>query len=176
MVERQYSDRASPSTQRRRRGVGEGRAAPWRVVRLPSPHPSIYRGKGEGGRPPRTHLGGVRRPRGEGERVACPPSQGGAPSRVPPLNPRRKGPREGVRPAHQGLAPCPTQPMWPPGRGGPSRWTPGTLPVAPVQYRYDPETSRCPFDNFPYINLYLRTLPDLLVTSRIPSGTPNNIR
>ena len=25
MVERQYSDRASPSTQRRRRGVGEGR-------------------------------------------------------------------------------------------------------------------------------------------------------
>ena len=65
---------------RRRRGVGEGRAAPWRVVRLPSPHPSIYRGKGEGGRPPRTHLGGgVRQPRGEGERVACPPSQGGRP-------------------------------------------------------------------------------------------------
>ena len=63
-----------------------------------------------------------------------------------------------------------------PGRGGPSRWTPGTLPVPPVQYRYDPETSRCPFDNFPYINLYLRTLPELLVTSRIPSGTPNNIR
>ena len=47
-----HSSRASPSTQRRRRGVGEGRAAPWRVVRLPSPHPSIYRGKGEGGRPP----------------------------------------------------------------------------------------------------------------------------
>ena len=176
MVERQYSDRASPSTQRRRRGVGEGRAAHWRVVRLPSPHPSIYRGKGEGGRPPRTHLGGVRRPRGEGERVACPPSQGGAPPLGFPLNPRRMGPREGVRPAHQGLAPCPTQPMWPPGRGGPSRWTPGTLPVAPVQYRYDPETSRCPFDNFPYINLYLRTLPELLVTSGIPSGTPNNIR
>ena len=175
MVERQYSDRASPSTQRRRRGVGEGRAAPWRVVRLPSPHPSIYRGKGEGGRPPRTHLGGCGGlgERGEG---GLPPKPRGAPPLGFPLNPRRMGPREGVRPAHQGLAPCPTQPMWPPGRGGPSRWTPGTLPVAPVQYRYDPETSRCPFDNFPYINLYLRTLPELLVTSGIPSGTPNNIR
>ena len=111
--------------------------------------------------------------RGEG---GLPPKPRGRPLKGSPLNPWRKGPREGVRPAHQGLAPSPTQPMWPPGRGGPSRWTPRTLPVAPVQYRYDPETSRCPFDNFPYINLYLRTIPDLLVTSRIPYGTPNNIR
>ena len=136
----------------------------------------LFIGGREKGAPPRTHLGGVRRPRGEGKRVACPSSQGGAPSRVPPSTLGAWAQGRGVRPAHQGLAPCPTQPMWPPGRGGPSRWTPGTLPVAPVQYRYDPETSRCPFDNFPYINLYLRTLPDLLVTSRIPSGTPNNIR
>ena len=29
----------------------------------------------------------------------------------------------------------PLQPMWPPGTGGPTRWTPGTLPVVPVEYR-----------------------------------------
>ena len=53
---------------------------------------------------------------------------------------------------------------------------PGTLPVALVHYRYDPETSRCPFDNFPYINLYLRTIPELLVTSWISSESLNNFR
>ena len=66
--------------------------------------------------------------------------------------------------------------MCPPGRGGPTRWTPETLPVAPVQYRYATETFRCPFNHFPYINLYLRTITELLVTSGISSGTPNNIR
>src|SRR3954466_7405970 len=30
--------------------------------------------------------------------------------------------------------------------------------------------------DFPYMNLILRTIPDLLVISRIPSETPNNIR
>ena len=130
MVERQYSDRASPSTQRRRRGVGEGRAAPWRmVVRLPSPHPSIYRGKGEGGRSPRTHLGGVRRPRGEGERVACPPSQGGAPSRVPPSTLGARAQGRGCGQPTRGWLPAPRSPCGPPGGvappGGPSehfRW------------------------------------------------------
>src|SRR3954463_7978538 len=29
---------------------------------------------------------------------------------------------------------------------------------------------------FPYMNLILRTIPDLLVISRIPSETPNNIQ
>ena len=29
----------------------------------------------------------------------------------------------------------PLQPMWPPGAGGPTWWTPGTRPVVPVQYR-----------------------------------------
>ena len=175
MVERQYSDRASPSTQRRRRGVGEGRAAPWRVVRLPSPHPSIYRGKGEGGRPPRTHLGGCGGlgERGEG---GLPPKSRGAPPLGFPLNPRRMGPREGGAASPPGAGSLPHAARVAPREGWPLPVDPGTLPVAPVQYRYDPETSRCPFDNFPYINLYLRTLPDLLVTSRIPSGTPNNIR
>ena len=36
---------------RGRRGVGEGRGCTLDVVLQPSPHPSIYREKGEGGRP-----------------------------------------------------------------------------------------------------------------------------
>ena len=36
---------------RRRRGVGEGRGCALDVVLQPSPHPSIYREKGEGGWP-----------------------------------------------------------------------------------------------------------------------------
>ena len=65
--------------------------------------------------------------------------------------------------------------MRPSGRGGPSRWTPETLPVAPVQYRYALETFRCPYDSFPYINLYLRTILELLVMSGISSGTVRNL-
>ena len=103
-----------------------------------------------------------------------PKASGGAPHpRV--SNPRRRGDKGGA-PAHQGLVPLPLQPMGPSGIGGPTRWTPETFPADPVQYRYDPETFRCPFNNFPYIKLYLRTIPELLVTSGISSGTPNNIR
>ena len=36
--------------------------------------------------------------------------------------------------------------------------------------------SPTPKQDFPYMNLILRTIPDLLVISRIPFGTPNNIR
>jgi len=106
----------------------------------------------------------------------APQAKGGAPSRVPPSTLGARAQGRGCAQPTRGWLPAPRSPCGPPGRGGPSRWTPGTLPVAPVQYRYDPETSRCLFDNFPYINLYLRTLPELLVMSRIPSGTPNNIR
>ena len=70
----------------------------------------------------------------------------------------------------------PLQPMWPPGTGGPTRWTPGTLLVVPVQYRVTPKLSRWPKQHFLYIILYLWTIPELLVTSGISSGTPNNIR
>ena len=108
-------------------------------------------------------------------RGLAPQAKGGTPFRVPP-NPRRMGPRGLWRPSPLRLVPFPKQPIRPFERGGPSRWTPGTLPVAPVQYRYAPETFWCSFDNFPYINLYLRTIPELLVTSGISSGTPNNIR
>ena len=64
--------------------------------------------------------------------------------------------------------------MGPFGIGGPTRWTPGTLPVVPVQYRLHPKLSRWPKLDFLYINLNLQTIPELLVTSGISSGTPNN--
>ena len=66
--------------------------------------------------------------------------------------------------------------MGPSGMGGPTRWTPGTLPVVPVQYQCPLKLSRWPKLHFLYIILHLRTSPELLVTSGISSGTPNNIR
>ena len=87
--------------------------------------------------PWRSHLkGGGVAPGGNGPlRVS---NQGGAcplggqrPPRV--SNPRRLGPLGGE---HQlGLVPTPLQPMGPSGIGGPIRWTPGILPVVPVQYQ-----------------------------------------
>ena len=53
---------------------------------------------------------------------------------------------------------------------------PETLPVVPVQFRVTPKLSRWPKLDFLYINLHLRTIPELLVTSGISSGTPNNFR
>ena len=82
----------------------------------------------------------------------------------------------GGAPAQQGLVPLPLQPMGPSGIGGPTRWTPGTLPVVPVQYRWTPKLPRWTKLDFPYIILYLRTIPELLVTSGTSSGTPNNFR
>ena len=57
----------------------------------------------------------------------------------------------------------------PPESSGTFWKLPGTIPKKP-------ELFRNPNNNFPYINLYLRTIPELLVTSGISSGTPNNIR
>ena len=59
---------------------------------------------------------------------------------------------------------------------GPLRNPPEPSGSFPVQYRKKPNFSRNPNNNFPYTNLYLRTIPELLVTSGISSGTPNNIR
>ena len=112
---------------------------------------------------------------GGGQGGGLAPQARGAPPLGFPPNPRRMGPRGGGA-ALQGLVPCPLRPMRPSERGGPSRWIPGTPAVAPVQYRYAPKTFRCPYDNFPYINLHLWTIPELLVTSGISSGTPNNIQ
>ena len=41
----------------------------------------------------------------------------------------------GGAPAHLGLVPSHTWPTQPSGAGGPTWWTPGTLPVVPVRYR-----------------------------------------
>ena len=75
-----------------------------------------------------------------------------------------------------GWFPSPLQPLGPSGMGGPTRWTPGTLSVVPVQYQVTPKLSRWPKYHFRYIILHLRTITELLVTSEISSGTPNNIR
>ena len=53
---------------------------------------------------------------------------------------------------------------------------PGTLPVVPVQYRLPPKLSRWAKLDFLYISLHLRTIPELLMTSEISSGIPNNFR
>ena len=111
--------------------LGRGGAAPWMWCCSPPSTPLFIGRRGKGADPSRWDLeGGAAREGG-----LAPQARGGAPLRVSPPNPRRMGPRWGARPALQGLAPSPLRPMWPSGRGGPSRWTPGTPPVAPVQYR-----------------------------------------
>ena len=154
-------------------GEGEGCARTW--VRLPS-HPHIYIGARERGAGPlRSNLRRGRRPRGE----ECLPSQVEAlPLRVSPL--------PCAWALGGGWCPWPIKAREPPyspccciGRGGtfsgppdPSgilRKLPGTIPEKP-NFSWNPN------NNFPYINLYLRTIPELLVTSGISSGTPNDFR
>ena len=107
---------------------GEGGARGLGATALPPP--SLYRDP-RGGGPRRWDLLGGAAAKG----VACPPkASGGAPTpRV--SNPRRRGGPRWDAPAHQGLVPLPLQPMGPSEIGGPTRWTPGTLLVIPVQYR-----------------------------------------
>ena len=57
----------------------------------------------------------------------------------------------------------------PPESSGTFWKLPGTIPKNPNFFRR-------PNKDFPYINLYPRTIPELLVTSGISSRTPNNIR
>ena len=109
---------------------------------LQPPIPQLYIGEREGAAPP---LGfppqGVRQPQNPsrvaakgGEGGNLPPKLGGS---TPSPNPRRLGPwwGGGGAPAHLGLVPSHTWPMQPSGAGGPTWWTPGTLPVVPVRYR-----------------------------------------
>ena len=105
------------------------REAPRARVPLPS-LPPLYIGP-LGGSPA---LGDGISKGGSGQGGNLPPKpDGGAPTLgVPTLG--AGGPRGGA-PAHQGLVPLPLQPMGPSGIGGPTQWTPGTLPVVPVQYR-----------------------------------------
>ena len=109
----------------------EGRAAPEHGYGCP-PTPHIYIGARERGAGPlRSNLRRGRRPGG----LPCPPRQGG---RLPlgfPQTLRRMGlGGEGAQPT-KGLVPLHIQPIGPSGAGGPSRWTPGTPPMVPVQYR-----------------------------------------
>ena len=64
-------------------------------------------------------------------------------------------------------------PKWDVRDSGPHRNISGKTPI---QYRLIPEPFRNPKTTFLYMKLYLRTLPELLVISRILSGTPNNLR
>ena len=90
---------------------------------------------------------------------------------APSHSPMRLG-LGGGAPAHLGLVPSHTWPTQPSRAGGPTWWTPRTLPVVPVRY----DSTRNLKRDFPYINLYLRTIPELLVTFGISSENPNNIR
>ena len=113
----------------RGRGVTGGREAPGLRVLLPLLPSTIYRGPG-GRRPLEIPSQGGAAAKGG----LAPQVRWGAPTpRV--SNPRRRGRPMGGAPAHQGLVPLPLKPIGPSGIGGPTRWTPGTLPVVPVQYR-----------------------------------------
>ena len=65
---------------------------------------------------------------------------------------------------------------WSLGTGGPHYGTLRNLLEHSDTLPKNPELFRNPEINLPYINLYLRTLPELLVISRILPGTPNNLR
>ena len=141
------------------------------MVWMPSLPPTIYRGKGEGEGaafplPPRKGCGqeggGVHPPQGTSE-VPSPFRT------LPFLISWRMGLLGLVPLAHIGQG-APHTAHVPPEAGGPTRWTPGTLSVVPVQYRVTPKLSRWPKYHFLYIILYLRTIPKLLVTSGISSG------
>jgi hypothetical protein len=77
--------------------------------------------------------------------------------------------------AHVGLC-DPSGPCWSSGIGGPHYGTLRNLLEPPVQYRKILNFSGNPENDFPYMYLILRTIPDLLVTSWIPSETPNKVR
>src|SRR4051812_28294557 len=79
------------------------------------------------------------------------------------MGPRAPGP---MRPGHSLIGPCPLQ-------AGGATLVPlrkvleasGTIPINPEQFR-------TPKSALPYMNLILRTIPEPLVMSRIPSETP----
>ena len=133
-----FSGRASLSTtEEEEEELEEERAAPGQGCGCP-PTPPLYIGARERGAGPLDPIWWEGRRPG---RVACPPSQGGAPSRVSP-NPRRMGPRGVWRPAHLGAG----SPLYSAHRALRGRWTlpvdprnpfggPGTIPVTPRTLR-----------------------------------------
>ena len=97
-------------------------------------------------------------------------------SHPPPFSSWVHGPSWGRLPSPPGAGAPPLGPMCPPGWVGPSGWTPGTHSSLPVHYRKYLKLFWNPNTTFLYINLYLRTIPELLMMSRISSGTPNILR
>ena len=77
--------------------------------------------------------------------------------------------------AHVGQRATPLVQVDPFGISGPHHGTLRNLPETPIRCRKIPELFRNPKNTFPYMNLYLRTIPELLVISWIPSETPNKI-
>ena len=155
-------------------GEGKGCARTSGAAALPPPH--IYRGKGEGGRPPQIQCeeGAAAKGGRSASQVKWRPSPlGFSPSHA-------HGPWGGWCPWPI-KARAPLQPMllywtwWNNFRtSGPLRNPPEPSGSFPVQYRKNPNFFRNPNNNFPYINLYLRTIPELLMTSGISSETPSN--
>ena len=127
-------------------------------------------------------LGGCAGPRrwdllgGAAAKGGVAPKASGAPPHPGVSNPRRRGWAKGGAPAHYGLVPLPTlahgalRDGWPhPVDPRDPSGGPGTIPVTP-------KLSRWPKLHFLYIILHLRTIPELLETSRISTGTANNFR
>ena len=142
------------------------------------PTPHIYRGKGEGGRPPQIQSkeGAAAKGGRSASQVKWRPSPLGFPLSHAhgPWGAGSPGPLRLGRPptAHATVLDVVEQfpdLRTPPESSGTFWKLPGTIPK-------NPNFSRNPNNNFPYINLYLRTIPELLVTSGISSGTLNNIR
>ena len=79
----------------------------------------------------------------------------------------------------RGRATCPSRPLSFSNRAHQGPLLPGGVPVT-LRYssflRKLPKPFRCPNIVVQYINLYVSTIPRLLVMSVITSGTPNNLR
>ena len=138
-------------------GEGKGCARTW--LRLPSQPPHIYRGKGEGGRPPQIQSEEGAAARG----VALPPKARGCPPLGFPPSPRRLGPWWG-RTSPPGAGPLPhlahvalwgrwphlVDPRDPPGGPGTLPRAPGTFSVTktglPIYKSLPPDHSGTPRD------------------------------
>ena len=146
MVERQYSDRASPSTQRRRRGVGEGRGCALACVKLPCASP-LYIGVEGAGFLPSKSIGALAKV-GERNPIISLPHRLLSPffrdlDLIPSgydLIPSKGGSWCALT---RGVGPCPHYPRscGSPHAGGP---TPEPSRTFPVQYRKIPNIFRWP--------------------------------
>ena len=137
----------------------------------PQPSPPPYIGvRGLWGAP-QTHLG----PAKGGNLPPKAPKLGLG---LPPPLPLPHGPWRAGAASPCGLHHAPLVHVSPPRFVAPKVGPSGTFPEPSRTFRYPTGIFRNFSDtsgnHFPYMNLILRTLPDLLVMSRIPSETPNH--